>query len=288
MIANEQLEGPQKVTWCTGCGNFGILAALKKAVGELGVPQNEFVIVSGIGCGSKIPHYINLNAIHTLHGRSMAVAQGVHLANLDLKVLVHVGDGDTLGEGLGHLLHAARRNVNISVFLHNNGVMGLTKGQFSPSAPRGYVSKTSPPEAGAPMNPVNIVAYALTAGATFVARGFSGDQKGLVALMRRAMKHKGFAVVDILQPCQTWNRVLNWKFYNEHTYSLQDNGHDITNKIAALEKAFSNGEKIPIGVFFEDNAPTLADSLALPADGRLRDHKTDIKEVQAIIDELVL
>jgi 2-oxoglutarate ferredoxin oxidoreductase subunit beta len=288
MIANEQLEGPQKVTWCTGCGNFGILAALKKAVGELGVPQNQFVIVSGIGCGSKIPHYINLNAIHTLHGRSMAVAQGVHLANLDLKVLVHVGDGDTLGEGLGHLLHAARRNVNISVFLHNNGVMGLTKGQFSPSAPRGYVSKTSPPEAGAPMNPVNIVAYALTAGATFVARGFSGDQKGLVALMRRAMKHKGFALVDILQPCQTWNRVLNWKFYNEHTYTLQDNGHDITDKIAALEKAFSNGEKIPIGVFFEENAPTLADSLALPADGRLRDHKTDIKEVQAIIDELVL
>ncbi|MFW9911553.1 MAG: thiamine pyrophosphate-dependent enzyme, partial [Candidatus Thorarchaeota archaeon] len=220
--------------------------------------------------------------------RSMAVAQGVHLANLDLKVLVHVGDGDTLGEGLGHLLHAARRNVNISVFLHNNGVMGLTKGQFSPSAPRGYVSKTSPPEAGAPMNPVNIVAYALTAGATFVARGFSGDQKGLVALMRRAMKHKGFALVDILQPCQTWNRVLNWKFYNEHTYTLQDNGHDITDKIAALEKAFSNGEKIPIGVFFEENAPTLAASLALPADGRLRDHKTDIKEVQAIIDELVL
>jgi 2-oxoglutarate ferredoxin oxidoreductase subunit beta len=288
MITNEQLEGPQKVTWCTGCGNFGILAALKKAVGELGVPQNEFAIVSGIGCGSKIPHYINLNAIHTLHGRSMAVAQGVHLANLDLKVLVHVGDGDTLGEGLGHLLHAARRNVNISVFLHNNGVMGLTKGQFSPSAPRGYVSKTSPPEAGAPMNPVNIVAYALTAGATFVARGFSGDQKGLVALMRRAMKHKGFALVDILQPCQTWNRVLNWKFYNEHTYTLQDNGHDISDKIAALEKAFSNGEKIPIGVFFEENAPTLADSLALPGDGRLRDHKTDIKEVQAIIDELVL
>ncbi|MFW9803397.1 MAG: thiamine pyrophosphate-dependent enzyme [Candidatus Thorarchaeota archaeon] len=288
MITNDQLEGPQKVTWCKGCGNFGILAGLKKAVGELGVPQNEFVIVSGIGCGSKIPHYINLNAIHTLHGRAMTVAQGVHLANLDLKVLVHVGDGDTLGEGLGHLLHAARRNVDISVFLHNNGVMGLTKGQFSPSAPRGYVSKTSPPEAGAPMNPVNIVAYALTAGATFVARGFSGDQKGLVALMRKAIKHKGFALVDILQPCQTWNRVLNWKFYNEHTYSLQDNGHDTTNKIAALEKAFSNGEKIPIGVFFEENAPTLADSLALPADGRLRDHKTDIKEVQAIIDELVL
>ncbi len=288
MITKEQLEGPKKITWCIGCGNFGILASLKKAIGELGVPQNEFVIVSGIGCGSKIPHYINLNAIHTLHGRAMAVAQGVHLANLDLEVLVHVGDGDTLGEGLGHLMHAARRNVDISVFLHNNGVMGLTKGQFSPSAPRGYVSRTSPPEAGAPMNPVNIVAYALTAGATFVARGFSGDQKGLVALMRKAMKHKGFALVDILQPCQTWNRVLNWKFYNEHTYSLQDNGHDINNRMAALEKAFSNGDKIPIGVFYQEKAPTLAESLALPVDGRLRDHKTDSKEVQSIIDEFIL
>jgi 2-oxoglutarate ferredoxin oxidoreductase subunit beta len=288
MITKEKLEGPQKITWCTGCGNFGILASLKKAVGELGVPQNEFVIVSGIGCGSKMPHYINLNAIHALHGRSLAVAQGVHLANLDLQVLVHVGDGDTLGEGLGHLMHAARRNVNISVFLHNNGVMGLTKGQFSPSAPRGYVSRTSPPEAGAPMDPVNIVAYALTAGATFVARGFSGDQKGLVALMRKAMKHKGFALVDILQPCQTWNRVLNWKFYNENTHSLQENGHDINSRMAALEQAFSNGDKIPIGVFYEEKAPTLAESLALPADGRLRDHKTDSKEVQSIIDELVL
>ena len=288
MITKEQLEGPQKITWCTGCGNFGILASLKNAVGELGVPQNQFVIVSGIGCGSKIPHYINLNAIHTLHGRAIAVAQGIHLANLDLQVLVHVGDGDTLGEGLGHLMHAARRNVNLSVFIHNNGVMGLTKGQFSPSAPRGYVSSTSPPEAGAPMNPVNVVAYALTAGATFVARGFSGDQKSLVALMRKAMKHKGFALVDVLQPCQTWNRQLNWKFYNEHTYSLQENGHDINSRIAAIEKAFSNGDKIPTGVFYEEKAPTLAESLALPPDGRLRDHQTDIKAVQAIIDELIL
>ncbi|MHA2140669.1 MAG: thiamine pyrophosphate-dependent enzyme [Candidatus Thorarchaeota archaeon] len=288
MITKEQLEGPQKITWCTGCGNFGILASLKKAVGELGVPQHEFVMVSGIGCGSKIPHYINLNAIHTLHGRSIAVAQGVHLANLDLKVLVHVGDGDTLGEGLGHLMHAARRNVDISVFIHNNAVMGLTTGQFSPSSPRGYVSKTSPPEVGAPMDPVNIAALALTAGSTFVARGFSGDQKMLVALMRKAMKHKGFALVDILQPCQTWNRQLNWQFYNEHTYSLQDNGHDTKNKMAALEKAFSNGEKIPIGVFYEVEAPVLSESLELPKDGRLRDHQTSMEEVQEIIDSFLL
>jgi 2-oxoglutarate ferredoxin oxidoreductase subunit beta len=288
MITREQLEGPQKVTWCTGCGNFGILASLKKAVGELGIPQHQFILVSGIGCSGKIPHYINLNSIHTLHGRAVAVAQGIHLVNNDLQVLVHVGDGDCLGEGLGHLLHAARRNVNLSVFVHNNGVMGLTKGQFSPTSPRGYVSNTSPPTAGAPMNPVNIIGNALTAGATFVARGFSGDQKGLVELMRKAVLHKGFALVDILQPCVTWNRVLNWKFYNEHTYSLQSNGHDTNDRLAAIEMAFTNGERIPIGVFFEEKAPTLAESLALPSDGRLRDHKTDREEVQAIIDELLL
>ncbi|MFW9800521.1 MAG: thiamine pyrophosphate-dependent enzyme [Candidatus Thorarchaeota archaeon] len=288
MTTKEDLEGAQKVTWCTGCGNFGILAALRNAVIDLGIPQHEFLLVTGIGCGSKIPHYINLNAIHNLHGRSIPFGEGAHLANLDLKVIVHVGDGDTLGEGLGHLLHAARRNVNMTVFIHNNGVMGLTKGQFSPSAPRGYVSRTSPPAAGAPMYPVNPVSLAIAGGATFAARGFSGNQKLLTSMMVQAVKHKGFAVVDILQPCQTWNRKLTWKFYNEHTYSLQDNGHDSSNKLQALEKAFSNSEKIPIGVFYKVEAPVLADGLALPEDGRLKDHQTSLKEVQAIIDELVL
>ena len=138
------------------------------------------------------------------------------------------------------------------------------------------------------MNPVNIVALALTAGATFAARGFSGDQKMLVALMRKAMKHKGFALVDILQPCVTWNRQLTWKFYNEHTFSLQENGHNTTDKMAALEKAFFNGDKIPIGVFYDVTAPVLADSLPLPKDGRLRDHQTSKEDVQSIIDGFIL
>ncbi|MHA2379261.1 MAG: thiamine pyrophosphate-dependent enzyme [Candidatus Thorarchaeota archaeon] len=288
MITKEELEGAQKVTWCTGCGNFGILAALKKAVMGLKIPRHEYLIVSGIGCSGKIPHYINLNAIHNLHGRSIPVAQGAHLANLDLKVLVHVGDGDTLGEGLGHLLHAARRNVNIAVFIHNNGVMGLTKGQFSPSAPRGYVSKTSLPEAGAPMDPVNVVGLSIAAGGTFAARGFSGDQALLSSLMEKAIQHDGFAIVDILQPCQTWNRQLTWKFYNEHTCSLQDNGHDVSDRKVALEKAFINGDKIPIGVFYDVKTPVLAESLAIPEDGRLRDHRTRLKDVQAIIDNLAV
>ncbi|MDF1539579.1 MAG: thiamine pyrophosphate-dependent enzyme [Candidatus Thorarchaeota archaeon] len=288
MITEEMLEGAQKITWCTGCGNFGILAALKKTLTGLDVPHHNLAMVSGIGCNSKIPHYINLNAFHTLHGRAIPIAQGVHLANTDLTTIVHVGDGDTLGEGLGHLLHAARRNVNIAVFLHNNGVNGLTKGQFSPAAPRGYVSKTSPPPPGAPMDPVNTVGLAITGGATFVARGFSGDQKMLVEIMTRAIKHKGFAVVDILQPCMTWNRTLNWAFYNERTYSLQETDHDISNRWNAIERAFEYGDKIPIGVFYEKEEPDLAGGLALPEKGPLKDHETDLKKLQELIDSMTL
>lgn len=289
MITPEQLEGPQKVTWCTGCGNFGILAALKKAVIELDIPVHNLVISSGIGCSSKIPHYIGgLNSFHTLHGRPIPVATGIHMANKDLKVIVHTGDGDGLGEGLSHFVHAARRNVNLAVFIHNNGVMGLTKGQFSPSAPRGYVSNTSPPPPGAPMEPTNPIAQAITSGATFAARGFSGDQKALVKLMVEAVQHRGFAVVDILQPCVSWNRQLTWKFYNENTFSLQDNGHDVSNRIMALEKALVNDGKIPIGVFFKVDAPDLAAGIALPEDVPLKDHTTNLKEVQQIIDDLMI
>ena len=288
MTTLEELEGVQKVTWCTGCGNFGILAALKRAVVELEAPTHEIVIVSGIGCSSKIPHYINLNSFHTLHGRAIPVATALHLVNQDLKVIVHTGDGDCLGEGFNHFIHAARRNVNIAVFLHNNGVMGLTKGQFSPASQRGYVSRTSPPPPGAPMEPVNPIALALASGATFAARGFSGKQKELTELMVKAIQHKGFAVVDILQPCQTWNRELTWKFYNERAYSLQEEKHNTSNKFLALEKAYEFGDRIPVGLFYQIEAPNLASGLAIPADGRLRDHNTNRDLVQEIIDSLIL
>ena len=289
MITREQLEGAQKITWCKGCGNFGILAALKKAVIELDIPLHNLVLTSGIGCSSKIPHYIGgLNSVHTLHGRPIPVATGIHMANKDLTHIVHTGDGDCLGEGLGHFIHAARRNVNLAVFIHNNGVNGLTKGQFSPAAPRGYTSNTSPPPPGSPMDPVNPAAQAITSGASFVARGFSGDQKLLVDLMVRAIRHKGFAVIDILQPCVTWNRQLTWEFYNEHTYKLDEAGHDTSNRVQALEKALENGDKYPIGVFYEVNKPDLASGIALPKDVPLKDHMTDLKELQSIIDDLSL
>ncbi|MBD3407107.1 MAG: 2-oxoacid ferredoxin oxidoreductase [Candidatus Lokiarchaeota archaeon] len=288
MIEKSQLEGPQKVTWCKGCGNFGILAALKKMAIQLEVPHEELVLVSGIGCSGKLPHYINLNSFHTLHGRPIPIATGVHATNGDLKVIVITGDGDCLGEGLGHYLHAARRNVNLAVFIHNNGVNGLTKGQFSPASPRGYVSKTSPPPTGAPMDPVEPLALAIANGATYAARGFSGDLPMLVELMVQAVQHEGFAVIDIFQPCVTWNRQLTWKYYNEHTYSLQQEEHDVTDKMAAISKALEDGEKIPIGLFYKTEKQHLTKGLAIPTDGKLRDKKNDPEKVQKLIDRLVL
>ena len=289
MTTAEQLEGPQKVTWCTGCGNFGVLAALKKAVIELDTPIHNLVISSGIGCSGKIPHYIGgLNSFHTLHGRPIPFATGIHMANKNLEVIVHTGDGDCLGEGLSHFVHAARRNVNLAVFIHNNGVNALTKGQFSPAAPRGYISNTSPPPPGAPMEPVSLLAHAIAGGATFVARGFSGNQKQLVELMVEAVNHKGFALLDIIQPCVTWNRQLTWSFYNERIYSLEENGHDPTNKFKAIEQAFEFGDRIPTGVFYRGTAPELASGLFLPEDGKLKGNETDLEAVQEIVDRFII
>ncbi len=287
MISLQDLAGPQKVTWCPGCGNFGILASLKKAIVGLNVPHHEILLVSGIGCSGKLPHYINVNSIHTLHGRAVPVATAAHLANRKLKVIVHAGDGDMLGEGLGHMLHAARRNVNISVFVHNNGVMGLTKGQYSPMSPKGYVSVTSPPPPGAPMEPVSFLAMAIASGATFVARGFSGKNAHLVELMTRAIKHKGFAIVDILQPCVTWNRQLTWDYYNKRVYMLEEANHDPSDKMAAIQLTMERDDKIPLGVFYEEDKPDLASGLSLP-DQELRDHKTDLTRLQKIIDRFII
>ncbi len=284
MISEEQLEGIQEITWCTGCGNFGIHAAIRKALIELEIQHHELFLVSGIGCSGKIPHYINVNSIHTLHGRPIAYATGAHMANPDLRIFVHTGDGDCLGEGLGHFLHAARRNVNIAVFMHNNGVNGLTKGQFSPASPRGYISKTSPPPQGAPMDPVNAASLAITAGATYVARGYSGKQKELIELMKGAIEHRGFAFIDILQPCVTWNRKQTWKFFNERIYSLEESNHDSSDKAGAIQKAMEF-EKVPIGLLYREEKPDLASGLALPTDAKLRDHITDKEKLQTIVEQ---
>jgi 2-oxoglutarate ferredoxin oxidoreductase subunit beta len=252
-------------TWCPGCGNFGILNALKKACEQLELDLEKTVQVTGIGCSSKIAQYTNMYRIETLHGRTMPVATGVKLANHALTVIVNGGDGDGMGLGMGHFVHTARRNLDLSYFIHNNQIYGLTKGQSSPTSELGAVTKFSPAPLGNVEQPVNIVRLALSVGATFVARSYAGDINHLSALMVAAVQHKGFAVVDILQPCVSFNKLNSYEWYQKRIYHLESLGnYDPTNLQQALQVGAEWGEKIPVGLFFQQQRPTLEESL-LPA-----------------------
>lgn len=249
MVTRADYNSPEAVTWCPGCGNYGILNALKMALVEQGLAPHQVVIFSGIGCGSKLPRYMKVNGMHTLHGRPLAIATGARLANHGLKILTVHGDGDGYGMGLSHLAHAARRNIGIVDIVQNNRVYGLTKGQYSPTSDRGMRTPTSPE--GAIELPVPPLALAITMGATFVARGYPGDLRHLVWVLGEALQHDGYALVDVLQPCVTFNRPSAYDFYNPRVYKLQDEGHDVTDKAAAWQKAFEWGDRIPLGIFYQ-------------------------------------
>jgi 2-oxoglutarate ferredoxin oxidoreductase subunit beta len=249
MLTRKDFEGKERPTWCPGCGNHGILNAIKMALVEQDIAPHEILIVTGIGCGSKLPHYMKVNGFHTLHGRPVAVATGARLANHGLRVMVVHGDGDSYGEGLSHFLNAARRNMNIVDLVQDNRVYGLTRGQYSPTSERGKRTLTTPE--GSIDGPVQPLAMAISAGATFVSRGYSGELKHLAWIIGEALEHPGYALVDVLQPCVTWNRAYAFDFYNERVYKLEDEpGYDPTDRTAAWEKAYEWGDRIPIGMFY--------------------------------------
>lgn len=256
----KDLKGPQQITWCPGCGDHGVLNALKMAFVRLGLEPHQALMVTGIGCGSKMPQYMKVNGMHTLHGRDMAFATGVRLANHDLVVMTVSGDGNTYGIGLSHMLNAARRNINITQIVQNNQVYGLTKGQYSPTSDAGTISKTSPPP-GSLEWPIQPLALALAAGATFVARGFAKDPRHLSDLIVKGIQHRGYALIDVLQPCVTFNRVNTYEWYSERVYKVEEQpgGYDPTNKAAAMEKALEWGDRIPIGVIYQVQRPTYED-----------------------------
>jgi len=259
--------------WCPGCGDFGILSAEEQAIHELGLDPKKVVVVSGIGCSGKLPHFMRIpvSAVHTLHGRSLTYAIGIKLANPELEVIVNVGDGDQLGIGVGHFVSAGRRNVDITVIIHDNGVYGLTKGQASPTLMRNLKTKSLPrPNINDAVNPV---ALALISGYTFVARGYAYDVKHLRELIKAAIKHKGLAVIDVLQPCPTYNDIHTKEWYEKRLYKLEETGWDpmVRNPeeagkklLLALQKAYEWGDKIPIGVFYKnENVPTYEERIAL-------------------------
>ncbi len=254
----ETFKGPVDPDWCPGCGDFGVLRSLQTAAAQIGVQPKDLMVVSGIGCSSNLPGFINAYGIHSLHGRSIPVATGVHFANTDMKTVVTGGDGDGYGIGVGHLIHAMRRNLDLTYFVMDNQIYGLTTGQASPTTTRGHKTKSTPKgNAEIPLNPI---ALAITAGATFVARGFSGEAKQLVDLMAQAMQHKGFALIDIFSPCVTYNKVNTYPWFKERVYKLEETDHDPSDHKQAFSKALEWGDKIPLGVIYKEEQVTYEDT----------------------------
>ncbi len=249
MVELKEYSRCELPNWCPGCGDFGILAGVKKALVELNIESHNAMLVSGVGCFAKLPYWTKAYGFVGLHGRGLPVAQGIKLANPKLTVIAFGGDGDGYGEGGNHFIHACRRNLNVCYFVHNNEVFGLTTGQYSPTSEKGRKSKSSP--LGTLEQPVNPLALAISSGATFVARAYAGDLKQLVEIMKLAIQHnqqeKGFALVDILQPCVSFGHPNN--YYPDRIYYLGKE-YDATNKIKALEKALEceSGEKLACGV----------------------------------------
>jgi 2-oxoglutarate ferredoxin oxidoreductase subunit beta len=259
-VTVKDYAGPVKPTWCPGCGDYGILVAVKQGLVKAGLAPHQVLIVSGIGCGSKLPDYARVNGFMTLHGRTLPVATGARLANHGLKVVTVHGDGDGLGLGMGHFVHTARRNLEIVDLIQNNQIYGLTKGQYSPTSDPGFITSTSPD--GAAEMAASPVTLALAAGGTFIARGFAGDTKQLAALIAAAVEHKGYALVDILQPCVTFNRKNTYDWYRERVYDVQEEGHDSGDRIAAFRKALEWGDRIPLGILYQTRLPTYEEQVA--------------------------
>jgi 2-oxoglutarate ferredoxin oxidoreductase subunit beta len=273
-------KGKVDPDWCPGCGDFGVLNSLQRACAELGKKPYELLVVSGIGCSSNFPGYFNAYGMHTLHGRALAVATGAKLANHNLTVVVTGGDGDGYGIGGNHFVHTARRNVDLTYVVMNNQVYGLTTGQISPTSSAGMKTKSTP--FGSIEMPINPVTSSIMNGATFVARGFSGDPKHLAELMKQAIQHRGFALIDVFSPCVTFNHDNDYAFFRPRVTKLEDEGHDTSDWKAACEKALLWDETIYIGLFFRASRPTLDDQEPiLKQDGPLAYRPLGLTEAQS-------
>lgn len=282
-------KGKVDPDWCPGCGDFGVLAAVEKALVELGIPGYQVVTISGIGCSSNFPGFIDTYGMHTLHGRALAIATGVKLANHGMNVIVTGGDGDGVGIGGNHFMHTMRRNVDLLYIIMDNQIYGLTTGQTSPTSRSGMKTKSMP--FGNIESAASPVAIALAAGATFVARGFSADQKHLVHLIKQGIEHKGASFIDVFSPCVTYNHDNTFQWFRPRVRKLEEEpGYDSGDWIAAMRKSVVWGDEIPIGKFFErtDLAP-LGQSEPVLNDGPLvgREPHIPADVAQSFIDELM-
>ncbi|MBS3976105.1 MAG: 2-oxoacid:ferredoxin oxidoreductase subunit beta [Syntrophomonadaceae bacterium] len=264
--ATDYLKG--ETAWCPGCGNFAIRQALAEALAELCLPPHQVLLCSGIGQAAKMPHYLRVNGFNGLHGRALPPATGALATNPNLTVIVASGDGDTYGEGGNHFIHTIRRNPNLAHFVHNNQVYGLTKGQASPTSELGM--KTGVQTGGVMTPPLNPLALALVMGAGFVARCFSGERKHLKEIMKAAIVFPGYALIDILQPCITFNKLNTYSWYKERVYLVE--GHDARDWQAAMSLARQWGERIPLGIFYSVPGATFESKLPALKGGPLALH----------------
>lgn len=284
-LSEKDYQSEVPIAWCPGCGNFGILRALKEALIHLNLEPHEVLIVSGIGQAGKFPHYLKCNTLNELHGRALPAAAAAKIVNPEMTVIAVGGDGDGFGEGGNHFLGAMLRNVDITYLVHDNHVYGLTKGQASPTSDQGFVTKTSLSGAGEPLNPI---ALAIAADASFVARSYSADTEHLSRTISMAIEHKGFAFVDILQPCVSFNHINTYEYYKSRVYKLEDdNSYDFTDKTSAFKKSLEWGNKIPIGVFYKHERPLFHGGLPSSETIPLAKQGLNPLSIEPLLDEFI-
>lgn len=259
MSEQQDFSTKNKPTWCPGCGDFGIWASLKNAFVQMNWDQDSALVVYGIGCHGHMVNFLKIYGFEGLHGRPVPVALGAKLANHKLKVIVVTGDGDTYGEGIGHLTAAIRGNFDITCIVHNNEVYGLTIGQKSPTAEKGFKAKSTPQ--GVIDTPINPLTFALSLDGSFISRGFAGDMEHLTKLIIDGINHPGFSLVDVLQPCVTFDKIHTYPWYRERIYKLGTTAYQPNDKIKSFEKALEWGDKIPIGIFYKDEKKPTYESL---------------------------
>jgi len=270
------------IQWCPGCGNFSILKILKQTFAELELKPEKIIIVSGIGQAAKTPHYLKANCVHSLHGRTLPIATAIKAVNLNLTVIAEGGDGDMYAEGGNHFIHTIRRNPNLTNIVHNNMVYGLTKGQASPTSQIGF--KTPVQVDGVFEEPFNPLAVAIALNASFVARAFIGDQAKTVEILKKAIQHKGYALVDLFQPCPSFNKINSYQWFKEHTYYLDDS-YDPTNRIEAFKKA-TETEKFPLGIIYVNpNKTTFEENLSVYRENKepLINREINLEKLKSLI-----
>jgi len=272
--------------WCPGCGDFGVLKGVKMAAAKAGVAPKDLVIVSGIGCSSNLPGYVHSYGVHSLHGRAVAVATGIKLANTSLKVMMTGGDGDGYGIGIGHFIHAMRRNLDLTYVVMDNQIYGLTTGQASPTTMKDQRTKSTPH--GNVEFPINPLALALVSGATYVARAFSGEPNHMADVIAGGIQHKGFALIDVFSPCVTYNKVNTYAYFKKRVYKLEDDKAYNSNDVGmAMERAQEWGDRIPLGVLYQNEQPTYEDTERVFKKGPLTQQtmRMDKNTFQTLIDE---